>query len=120
MRLIALFKLSKAAMFIVVGLGTLQLLKPEVATAVRHLLDAVATHVDLEEIQRAVGRFSALSPGRIEILAAGAFLYSGLCIVEGVGLWWEKRWAEYVVVTATLSAVPFELIALMRHLSSRV
>jgi hypothetical protein len=38
-------------------------------------------------------------------------------MVEGLGLWWEKRWAEYVVVAATFSAVPFEIIALVRHLS---
>ena len=116
-RLIALFKLFKAVLFIVVGLGTLQLLKPNVVTVVRHLLDALATHVDLEAIQRVLGAFSALSRTRIETIAGGAFLYACLCTVEGLGLWWEKRWAEYVVVTATLSVVPFEFIALIRHLS---
>jgi len=102
-------------MFILVAAGTLQLLKPGVAAVVRHVLDVLATHVDVEAIQRALAAASALSPRRIEIVAAGAFLYSCLCAVEGLGLWWEKRWAQYVVVAATLSVVPFELVALARH-----
>ena len=117
MRLIALFKLFKAAMFIVVGLGALQLLKPDVAASAQQLLEGIATRVDVDAIQRLVARVESLSRQQIELSAAGAFLYSCLCLIEGLGLWWEKRWAEYVVVIATLSVVPFELVALIRHLS---
>jgi uncharacterized membrane protein (DUF2068 family) len=88
-----------------------------VTRLVRHGLDVVATRADVQAIQRALVMLDALSPRRIEVIATGAFVYAGLCVVEGLGLWWEKRWAEYVVVTATISAVPFEIVALVRHLS---
>jgi uncharacterized membrane protein (DUF2068 family) len=114
-RLIAVFKLSKAAMSTVVGLGALQIPRQSIVAVIRPVLDALATHADLQAIQRGLVMISALSPRRIEIIAAGAFLYACLCTAEGLGLWWEKRWAEYVVVTATLSLVPFELFALVRH-----
>ena len=116
-RLIALFKLFKAVTFVAIGLGALQLLKRDMATVGRRVADVLATHADQQAIRWVLERLGTLSPRRIEIVVAGAFLYACLCMVEGLGLWWEKRWAEYVVVIATLSAVPFELLVLIRHLS---
>jgi uncharacterized membrane protein (DUF2068 family) len=114
-RFIAVFKLFKAAMSVLAGLGALQFLKPGSAAALQPLLDLLATHADLHALRQALVMFSALSPHRIEVVAAAAFLYAGLCIVEGLGLWWEKRWVEYVVVIATTSALPFELAALLHR-----
>jgi uncharacterized membrane protein (DUF2068 family) len=38
-----------------------------------------------------------------------ALFYAGLFATEGVGLWRERRWAEYLTVIATGSLIPFEI-----------
>jgi uncharacterized membrane protein (DUF2068 family) len=37
--------------------------------------------------------------------------------VEAVGLWFQKRWAEYLTFVATCAFVPLEIYELVRHLS---
>ena len=43
------------------------------------------------------------------MMSGGAFLYSSLQLTEGIGLWMEKRWAEYLTVVATSLFVPLEI-----------
>jgi uncharacterized membrane protein (DUF2068 family) len=47
------------------------------------------------------------------MIAIGAFLYAALYLVEGVGLWRCKRWAEVLTVWASASFLPLELAALL-------
>ena len=35
--------------------------------------------------------------------------------VEAIGLWFERRWAEYLTVVATASLLPIEVLELTRH-----
>ena len=44
--------------------------------------------------------------------------YGLLFATEGVGLWLEKRWAEYLTIIATGSFIPFELYELVRKLTA--
>ncbi len=50
-------------------------------------------------------------------MGAVAFLYAALFVVEGVGLWMARRWAEYLTIIATSSFVPFEVYELVRHVT---
>ncbi|MGI8964824.1 MAG: DUF2127 domain-containing protein, partial [Limisphaerales bacterium] len=45
------------------------------------------------------------------------FFYSALMLTEGVGLLFEKRWAEWLTVFVTASFIPFEIYEMARHLS---
>lgn len=50
-------------------------------------------------------------------LAIGAILYGGLEIVEGVALVRRKRWAEYLVLVATVVFIPYELNEVIRRVT---
>ena len=51
-------------------------------------------------------------------LAAGAFLaYALLEGIEAVGLWWQKRWAEYLTLVATGLFLPLEVYELAHKFS---
>ncbi|HLB81957.1 MAG TPA: DUF2127 domain-containing protein [Gemmatimonadales bacterium] len=114
LRLIALFKFCKAMLLVVVGLGALELLDPNMAARAQHWVAALASSSDRSVVQRVIALVSGLSPGRLEALGVGAFLYAGLFTIEGVGLWRGKSWAEYLTVIATLSLVPLEVFELTR------
>src|SRR5213082_2699613 len=114
LRLIALFKFCKAVLLVVVGLGALELLDPDMAARAQRWVAALASSSDRHVVQQVVAVVGGLSPGRLQALGVGAFLYAALFTVEGVGLWRRKRWAEYLTVIATLSLVPLELFELIR------
>jgi uncharacterized membrane protein (DUF2068 family) len=118
LRLIAVFKFSKAALLVAVGLGALRLLDPEVAARAQRWAAAVAANSDRRIVQQLIGVVSGFSPRRLEALGTGAFLYSTLFITEGIGLWRGKRWAEYLTVIATMSLLPLEVYEILRRAST--
>ncbi len=50
----------------------------------------------------------------VKIFAFLAVGYGMLELVEGVGLWLDKLWAEYLTVIATSLLVPLEVYELVR------
>ena len=66
----------------------------------------------------ALAKASHLRPQQIKELGLGSFLYAALFLVEGTGLWLEKRWGEWVTVIITSSLVPVELYEIYRHPSA--
>jgi uncharacterized membrane protein (DUF2068 family) len=116
LRLIALFKFAKTLLLIAVGLGALQLLDSENAARAQRWATALATSSDRRFVQHLLARAMGLSPGRLEVLALGAFLYAGLFTTEGLGLWLGLRWAEYLTVVATASFVPIEIFEILQRL----
>ena len=51
-------------------------------------------------------------------LAAVAAVYSIVEGIESVGLWRERRWAEYLTVLATAGFIPFEVRELIHGISA--
>jgi uncharacterized membrane protein (DUF2068 family) len=58
-----------------------------------------------------------LKSSTLYAVAAAAAAYAVLEGVEAVGLWYQKRWAEYLTFIATLVFVPYEVYELARAVS---
>jgi len=115
LRLIALFKLVKAALLIAVGVGALKLLHKDVAGAVEHWVELLGLDPNNHYIDTALEKASNLTPDKIKELGLGSMVYAGLFLTEGIGLWLEKRWAEWLTVIITSSLVPIEIYEIYRH-----
>ncbi len=105
----------KAAFFIVVGLGLLSFYEPSFLARLYRLADEMPYRVEQHMLRQAIGFLSGLSPSRIQLLATATFLYASLFVVEGVGLWRGRYWAEWLTVIATSSLIPFEIYELTVH-----
>jgi uncharacterized membrane protein (DUF2068 family) len=57
-------------------------------------------------------------PGTLTLVAVGLFGYGALELVEGVGLWLARRWAEYLTVVATAVFLPYEVFELVRSVTA--
>ena len=121
LELVAAYSFVKAAALTAAGFGALGLLNGRVAEAANNWLEGLA----LRHESRFAGRMADhLLPyldqvtGRhlIEI-AAGAFFFAAVYVVEGVGLWRCRRWAEYLTLGVSASFLPFELIAIAHRAS---
>jgi uncharacterized membrane protein (DUF2068 family) len=114
-RLIAVFKLLKAILMIAVGVGTLKLLHKDVATVLEHWVAMLGLDPGNQYIDRALEKAANLSPNKIKGLAIVSFIYAGLFLTEGIGLWLVKRWAEWFTIIITSSLVPVEVYEILRN-----
>jgi uncharacterized membrane protein (DUF2068 family) len=67
----------------------------------------------VRELQRLVD----LRTGALDVLIATSLAYAVLELVEAIGLWHERRWAEYLTVIATAGLLPFEVIELTHRVT---
>ena len=58
-----------------------------------------------------------LKSSTLYAVAAVAAIYAVLEGVEAVGLWYQKRWAEYLTFIATVAFIPYEIYELTRTVS---
>jgi uncharacterized membrane protein (DUF2068 family) len=116
---IALFKLVKAVLLITLGVGALSLVHDGDAPATLNGFVA-QFRVDPQNrfIHQAITRISGLDTKRLEELGVGTFVYAAVFLVEGTGLLFRKRWAEYLTTLVTLSFIPFEVYEMWQHPSA--
>ena len=51
----------------------------------------------------------ALAEGQLRATALLAFFYAGILFTEGIGVYFQKRWAEFLMVFATGALIPLEV-----------
>lgn len=59
----------------------------------------------------------SLRSSRLHLFAAIAIVYALVEGLEAVGLWYGKRWAEYLTLIVTASLLPVEVYELSHHVS---
>jgi uncharacterized membrane protein (DUF2068 family) len=81
------------------------------------LANRVAQRVELDPrrpfVHHLIERLHHLHASTVLITGVLALGYGGLELVEGVGLWRDKLWAEFLTVIATSLLVPFEVYELV-------
>ena len=106
---IAVFKMVKSLLLLLVGLGLLQLMHAEIATLFSLLLEALHLNADSRFIHELVLKVDELQPHSVLVASLVSLAYAGLFLTEGVGLWLEFSWAAYLTVVSTSLLLPFEL-----------
>jgi uncharacterized membrane protein (DUF2068 family) len=114
-RLIAAFKLLEAILLIAVGVGALKLLHQDAASALDRWAAMLGFDPGNQYVDRALQKLANLPPNKIKGLGVGSFVYAGLFLIEGIGLWMVRRWAEWFTVIVTSSLVPVEIYEIHRH-----
>jgi len=117
-RLIASFKLLKSALLIAVGMGAFHMIHKDLAVVTEHWVALLGLDPGNRHIARALQKFAVLTPDRIRSFGVVSFIYAGLFLTEGIGLWLMKRWAEWFSVIMTTSLIPFEVYEIYRHPSA--
>ena len=59
-----------------------------------------------------LARLANINPNHLQWLGCVLFLYSALYLTEGLGLYFEKRWAEWFTVFQTSLIIPLEIYGL--------
>jgi len=114
-RLIALFKLAKAAMLIALGLGALSMQHDH--SWLGTWIHALAVDPHGKFVTALIAKISSLDTRQLEAIGIGSLLYAVVFLVEGVGLMLRQMWAEVMTVIITTSFIPLEIYELALHKS---
>ena len=112
-----MFKLVKAILLIVAGIGAIRLLHKDVADTAIHWTRVLRVDPDNRYIHGTLTRIFRVTPKQLKELSVGTFIYAGLFATEGTGLLLRKRWAEYFTLVTTGGFIPLEIYELVRHFS---
>ena len=107
-----------------VALLIVKLRLPRIQAWAQSLLDSLNGTIDNTSraghvrLSRELESLLHLSGSEITVLLITAAIYAVVESVEAVGLWRERRWAEYLTVLATAGFIPFEVRELMHGVSA--
>jgi uncharacterized membrane protein (DUF2068 family) len=116
--LIGLFKLLKALLLVVLGIGALRYLHKDLAAGVMHWADVLRVDPDNRFVHSLLLKVFRVTPKQLKELSAGTFIYAALFATEGIGLVLRKRWAEYFTIITTSLLIPVEVYEMIRHLTA--
>jgi uncharacterized membrane protein (DUF2068 family) len=117
LKLIALFKIAKGALLLLLGVSLLFL------NARTRWMDALSNWI-ADEILLEHSKGVAFLLHKLQAVLAGgtlrapgllALFYSAVLFTEGIGVYMQQRWAELLMIFATAALIPLEI----RHLWHR-
>jgi uncharacterized membrane protein (DUF2068 family) len=113
--LIAAFKLGQAMLFIAAGVSVLRLMHHDLPDLVlrwaHHMHFSPESHI----VDFVLDRVSIVNDKLLRRFGVGLFAYAALGSVEGIGLYLEKAWAEYMTLGITASFLPWEIFEVFRR-----
>jgi uncharacterized membrane protein (DUF2068 family) len=116
LRIIALFKFVKVLLLIATSYGVHKLLDANIIERL-YIWSSTLSDDRLERklIERALDWVEDLGAKRIQIFVAVTVAYTAVALLEGIGLWMRKTWAEWLTTLLTASLIPFELWELIHR-----
>jgi uncharacterized membrane protein (DUF2068 family) len=117
-RVVAVLEAGKGILVLLVGFGLLAFLHDDVETVAANLL--LSLHLNpAKRIPRIFLEVAShFSDVQMWLLAALAFLYAAMRLAVAWGLWFGRRWAEWLAVSIGGIYIPFEVYALIERTSS--
>lgn len=112
-RLIAAERFLRGLLILAAGGYLLTHLGTDFGRIANHLARRLELDPHRPFIRHIIDRLHRLHARTIVITGIAALGYGVLELVEGVGLWLDQLWAEYLTVIATSLLVPFELYELV-------
>lgn len=115
--LIAAYKVLQAALFGLIALGARHLLHKDVGDELAALADHFRFNPESKLINFVLDKASLLNDPLLVRIGLVAFSYSAISFIEGIGLYFEKAWAEYLTLLITASFLPWEIFEIFRRIT---
>ncbi len=112
LRLIALERSIRGLLLLAAGVYLLFHLSTDFGRIAERIIRRVELDPRQHLLHEVVTRLHGLRAHQLRIIGIVALGYGGLELVEGVGLWLDQLWAEYLTVIATSLLIPIELYEL--------
>jgi uncharacterized membrane protein (DUF2068 family) len=113
LELIAAYKLLHTMLFVAIGIGALQLLHKDLGDLLAALADRL--HFDSESrlVDFVMDKASLINDPLLRRIGFVSFAYAVVTLVEGIGLYLEQAWGEYLTLLITASFMPLEIFEIV-------
>ena len=118
LRLIALERGLRGVLLAIGGVYLLAHLGSDYGRLAERIMRAVELDPHRHFLHGIVSRLHRLHAEQLRLAGALAIGYGVVELVEGVGLWLDQLWAEYLTVTVTALLIPFEVYELIHRPSA--
>lgn len=115
--LIAAFKFAQALLFIAIGVGARRLLHKDIGDVLYALADHLRFDPESRFVNFILEKASLVHDAQLRRIGFVAFCYAGIGIAEGIGLYLEKMWGEFLTLAITASFLPWEIFEVYRRLT---
>jgi uncharacterized membrane protein (DUF2068 family) len=111
-RIVAVLEAAKGLLVLLAGFGLLSIIHRNV----QQIAEGLVGRFHIDPLHRYPKIFLELavniSDAQLWLLASLAFAYAAIRLAEGYGLWYQRRWAEWLAVVSGGIYVPIELYEL--------
>lgn len=115
--LIAAYKVFQALLFAAVGVGALRLLHKDIDDVLTQVAAALRFNPESRFVNFVLDEATLLNDPLLRRIGVVAFSYAAVSLAEGIGLYLEKIWAEYLTLFITASFLPWEAFEVVRRLT---
>jgi uncharacterized membrane protein (DUF2068 family) len=115
--LIAGYKFLLALLFAAIGVGALHLLHKDIDDVLAQVATVLRFNPESRFVNFLLDKASLLDAPMLKRIGALAFSYAGVSLVEGIGLYLEKAWAEYLTLAITASFLPWEIFEVIHRVT---
>ena len=109
LRTIAVYKLVKVLLLVALALGEVRLRDASLTDKLLVWVSARPHGLEHDVVTHLIQWLSGLTTSRMHTLRIVTLAYAAVFATEGVGLWMQKRWAEWLTVIITASLIPLEV-----------
>ncbi len=115
LRPIALLEAFKGAIVLIAGFGLLSFLDRDNEVYAEQIIRVLHLNPAHHYPQIFITAMARLEDSRLWALAGFAALYAAVRFVEAYGLWFERRWAEWLAALSGAIYVPIEVYEIIRR-----
>jgi len=115
--LIAAYKFLLALLFVAIGVGALRLLHKDVDDVFAQLASFLRFNPESRFVNFLLDKASLIDDPLLRRIGVLAFCYAAVSAAEGVGLYLEKAWGEYLTLLITASFLPWEMFEVVHRIT---
>ena len=115
--LIAVYKCLLALFFVALGFAALHLLDKDIDDVISQLGGWLRLNPESKLVNFLYDHAPLINDPLLKRLGIMAFSYAGVSMAEGIGLYLEKAWAEYLTLAITASFLPWEIFEVFHRVT---
>jgi len=109
LRTIAVYKLVKVLLLLALALGEVRLRDASLVEKLVVWVSARPHGLEHDVVTHVIQWLSGLTTSKMHTLRIVTLAYAAVFATEGIGLWMQKRWAEWLTTIITASLIPLEV-----------
>lgn len=109
------FKALFGVLYVAVAIGVFSFINQDLDALASRLVDTFNLDPDNRYIDAILTMVPSITPQLLKQIAIGTFLYGSLELIQAVGLYYRKVWAEWLIIVATILLIPVEVVEIIKH-----